>query len=217
MSHQDVSHSKEPIRLFKSDFLEFFTHIHPAVVLAIWAPVALFFLVRAIVTRPAGISFLLIPALVLAGVFLWTLAEYTLHRFVFHFRPRTPWQERAVFLMHGVHHAQPMLKTRLVMPPAVSIPLALVFYGLFYLILGVLLRAPYTVAPLFSGFISGYLLYDMTHYSLHHLRSEFRYFKFIRQWHMQHHARIPVRQFGVSSPVWDYAFRTVHPGLQRGE
>jgi len=31
-----VQSNKEPIRLFKSDFLEFFTNIHPAVVLIIF-------------------------------------------------------------------------------------------------------------------------------------------------------------------------------------
>ena len=40
MSHFAISTSKEPVRLFKSDFLEFFTHIHPAVIVVIWLPAA---------------------------------------------------------------------------------------------------------------------------------------------------------------------------------
>ena len=140
MSHIEVSRSKEPIRLFKSDFLEFFTHIHPAVVIVIWTPVIAIFLGSAIAARPEGVSPLYIFLGFPIGMFAWTLAEYMLHRFVFHFRPRTPWQERLSFLFHGVHHAQPMSKTRLVMPPAVSIPLALLFYGAFYLILGFVFR-----------------------------------------------------------------------------
>ncbi len=47
MAHVEIVRSEEPIRLFKSDFLEFFTHIHPAVVLMIWTPVAVYFLVSA--------------------------------------------------------------------------------------------------------------------------------------------------------------------------
>ncbi len=93
-------------------------------------------------------------------------------RFAFHFRPRNAWQERISFLMHGVHHAQPMEKTRLVMPPPVSIPLAGVFFGLFRLLFG-----PYWVAPLFSGLVTGYLIYDLTHYSLHHFHLPFAYQK----------------------------------------
>ena len=46
MSHVQISHSREPIRLFRSRFLEFFTHIHPAVIVIVWLPVALWFLRR---------------------------------------------------------------------------------------------------------------------------------------------------------------------------
>jgi sterol desaturase/sphingolipid hydroxylase (fatty acid hydroxylase superfamily) len=209
MSHVEINRSKEPIRLFKSDFLEFFTHINPVVVLIIWLPVATIFLAIAIIGRPEDVSPLYIPGGFLVGLFAWTFAEYTLHRFVFHFRPRTPWQERVSFLIHGVHHAQPMSKTRLVMPPAVSIPLALLFYGFFYLVLGVLLGMHRWVAPLFSGFITGYLIYDMLHYSTHHFRLSLRAWQFIRQHHMRHHAQTPNMRFGVSSPLWDIVFGTL--------
>ena len=35
------------------------------------------------------------------------------------------------FIIHGVHHDHPNDKMRLVMPPGASIPLALLFFGLF--------------------------------------------------------------------------------------
>ena len=82
----------------------------------------------------------------MVGLFLWTLAEYNVHRFLFHLRPRSPWQERMVFLLHGIHHYQPHCKTRLVLPPALSVPMAAIFFALFYLILGVLLGASPWVA-----------------------------------------------------------------------
>ncbi len=207
MSHPESS-SKKPIRLFESDFLEFFTHIHPGVVAAIWLPVIGYFVARAILTRPTEVSPLTIPAGFLIGLALWTLAEYGLHRFLFHFHPRAPWQERVSFLFHGVHHAQPMSKTRLVMPPPVSIPLALLFYALFYGVLGVLLNAPHWIAPLFSGFGMGYLLYDMTHYAMHHIQIEWGYFQRMRKHHMQHHGKTPDQRFGVTSRLWDKVFGT---------
>ena len=46
-----INHSEEPIRLFKSDFLEFFTHIHPAVVLLLYVPVVVFFLAQKHIVR----------------------------------------------------------------------------------------------------------------------------------------------------------------------
>jgi sterol desaturase/sphingolipid hydroxylase (fatty acid hydroxylase superfamily) len=193
---------EEPIRLFRSDFLEFFTHVHPITVLVIWVPVFLYFLVRGILDRPAAV-----PAGLALGIFLWTLTEYILHRFVFHFHPRAPWQERIAFLFHGVHHAQPMVKTRLVMPPAVSIPLAVLFYLLFRTFFdGVGLSAWF--APVFAGFVAGYISYDMIHYATHHFPVR-GYFRFLKLHHMRHHFKTPDQRFGVSSPLWDWVFRTL--------
>jgi sterol desaturase/sphingolipid hydroxylase (fatty acid hydroxylase superfamily) len=149
-----------------------------------------------------------VPAAFLIGVFVWTFTEYTMHRFVFHFPPHNPTQERITYLFHGIHHHQPQCKTRLVMPPVVSVPLALVFYGLFVLILGHLFGAPQWVGPLFSGFGTGYLIYDLTHYATHHFPMRRGIFKYLKRYHMQHHYKTPDARYGVSSPLWDIVFRT---------
>lgn len=210
MPVQEINTSDEPIRLFKSNFLEFFSHISPVTVTVIWLPVAVFFLVRGIIIRPGGNStWFAVPAF-LIGLFLWTLAEYTLHRFVFHFHAKSERGQRITFLFHGVHHAQPQCKTRLVMPPVVSIPLAVVFYGLYYLVVGVAFGANHWVGPMFSGFLVGYLIYDLTHYATHHFPMRSGYAKYIKRYHMQHHYKTPNARYGVSSPAWDYVFCT-HP------
>lgn len=208
MAHHPIDHSDVPIRLFKSDFLEFFSHVSPVTITVIWLPVALYFLVRLLINPVAGVSAWVILPGVLVGLFIWSFAEYTLHRFVFHFRPRNAAQERITFLFHGVHHAQPQCKTRLVMPPVVALPLALLFYGLFVLVFGVIGGVPYMVGPLFSGFILGYLVYDLTHYATHHFPMRSGYLKFLKRYHMQHHYKTPEQRYGVSSPVWDKVFRT---------
>jgi sterol desaturase/sphingolipid hydroxylase (fatty acid hydroxylase superfamily) len=209
MAHLPTDHSDVPIRLFKSDFLEFFSHISPITVLVIWLPVALFFLVWSIVHAPAGAFPVFIPLGFLVGLFLWTLAEYVLHRFLFHMPVKGEKAERIIFLFHGVHHAQPQLKTRLVMPPVIAIPLAAIFYALFYLFFAVILKAPQWVAPVFSAFIFGYLLYDLTHYATHHFPMRGGYAKYIKRYHMQHHYKTPNARFGVSSPLWDKVFKTM--------
>lgn len=207
--HQPIDRSNTPIRLFKSDFLEFFTHISPVAVTIIWLPVIIFFLVRSIVKHEVAGFPLHILLGFLLGLFLWTFAEYTLHRFVFHFRPRNASQARLTYLFHGIHHHQPHIKTRLVMPPAVSIPLAFLFYGLFYLVGAVLFKAAQWVDPLVAGFMLGYLTYDIIHYATHHFPMKRGYLKFLRKYHMQHHYKTPDARYGVSSPIWDYVFRTM--------
>ena len=210
MNHLPIDKSKDPesIRLFQSDFLEFFTHISPMTILVLWVPVMVLLLVYAVQSAPGGAFPWFIPAAFVAGLFLWTLGEYTLHRFLFHHHPTSPRQERIIFLFHGVHHAQPQDKTRLVMPFPVSIPMAILFVGLFYLVLGMLLKVPQGVAPLTAGFLVGYLAYDLTHYATHHFPMRRGYARYLKRYHMAHHYKTPDARFGVSSPAWDWVFGT---------
>lgn len=194
-----------PIRLFKSDFLEFFTHISPITIVVIWLPIVIILLISSL----AGSSTAsVVVAGFVIGLFLWTLAEYTLHRFLFHYKPTSPRQERIFFLFHGIHHAQPQVKTRLVMPLPLSIPLAALFYGIFYVVVDLALRAPAWVDPLMAGFLTGYLAYDLTHYATHHFAMLAGYAKFVKRHHMAHHYKDPNTRFGVSSPIWDWVFQT---------
>lgn len=206
----EVNHSDIPIRLFKSDFLEFFTHVHPVTIIVIWVPYLLYMLYWGISLRPAGSSLAYVPEGFLLGLIVWTFAEYNIHRFFFHFCPRTPWQERIVFLFHGVHHAQPRLKTRLVMPPAVSIPMSALFLGLYYLLFGVVLGMPHWVGPVDSGFTLGYLIYDLIHYATHRFpMRRGKIFRYLKRHHMLHHYKTPDKRFGVSSPFWDWVYGTL--------
>ena len=99
----------------------------------------------------------------LVGVAIWTLTEYWLHRLLFHWEPKFRGGDRLHFIIHGVHHDHPNDAMRLVMPPAVSVPLAALFLGLYVLVFG----TPHAF-PAFAGFILGYLSYDYMHYHVHH-------------------------------------------------
>ena len=142
--------------LFRNRFLDFFSRIHPAVPALIYVPVIV---VLVVLGADRGQGALEIIALLVAGLLLWTLSEYWLHRKVFHWDPDHPIGHRLHFIIHGVHHDHPNDKMRLVMPPGASIPLAVLFFGAFWLIFG----TP-TAYPLFGGFLIGYLGYDYMHY-----------------------------------------------------
>jgi len=187
--------------LFENGFLDFFSRVHPAIPAAIFVPVVA---VGAWLGVDGGYGALETIGLMAAGLFAWTLTEYWLHRLVFHWEPDHPLGSRIHFIMHGVHHDHPNDRLRLVMPPAVSIPLAALFLGLFALIVGT--PAAY---PAFAGFIVGYLTYDYTHYHLHHHVPRSRAGKQLREQHMRHHFQDHRYGYGVSSPLWDVVFRTV--------
>jgi dihydroceramide fatty acyl 2-hydroxylase len=187
--------------LFKSRFLDFFSRIHPAVPALIYGPAIVALVVLGAREGLGGFEIVL---LVLAGLLLWTLSEYWLHRKVFHWDPDHPIGHRLHFIIHGVHHDHPNDRMRLVMPPGASIPLAALFFGLFWLIFGL----P-TALPLFAGFLIGYLMYDYTHYYLHHVVPKSKLGKRLREQHMRHHFQDHRYGFGVSSPLWDAVFRTL--------
>ena len=209
MSQQTPAKDDTPIRLFKSDFLEWFTHINPVVVLVVFLPIVGFFLWRS-ARENQGIGWWHVLTSFAIGLLIWPLVEYLLHRFVFHFSPKNPSErmKRVLFLMHGVHHAQPREKSRLVMPPVVSIPLAAIFYGLFLVVVASLLKLPNYVDSIFAGFMLGYVIYDMTHYALHHFSFKGEYFVKLRRHHMAHHFKTHNQRFGVSTWIWDDIFRT---------
>lgn len=197
-----VSSKDESARLFKSDFLEMFTHVHWSVPIIIYLPVVVFFLVRTIQNPviSAGNAF----GLFVAGLFFWTLTEYLLHRFLFHYEPTSAIGKRIHFLTHGVHHDYPNDSKRLVMPPVVSVPLALLFFFLFLAIFG-----ENYLAPAFAGFIFGYILYDEIHYATHHAPMKGGLALMLKHHHILHHFQNPNRRYGVSSPLWDYVFGTM--------
>lgn len=206
-SHYPIDHSETPIRLFKSNFMEFFTHISPIAVVVIWVPVAVGFMVLEVLAK-RGLGWGYMPIAFLVGLFLWTFAEYMLHRFLFHYEAKSDQARKVFYLFHGIHHHQPQCKTRLVMPPVVSIPLALVMYGIMYSLFVLLLGLTHWLWPVMSGFIVGYLCYDLIHYATHHFAMRNGIWKALKRYHMQHHYKTPDARYGVSSPLWDVIFAT---------
>jgi sterol desaturase/sphingolipid hydroxylase (fatty acid hydroxylase superfamily) len=192
----------ETTRMFQNDVLERFSRIHPATPFVAWIPVAAFALWRSVARHELALP--AIALLFFGGLFAWTFAEYVLHRWVFHWTNDTPWGKRVHFLLHGVHHECPNDKDRLVMPLPTSIPLAVIFYTLFTLTLGRTIAEPF-----FAGFTIGYLFYDGTHYFVHHFRPTSAWGRLLRKHHMTHHFADHDGGFGVSSPLWDYVFRTL--------
>ncbi len=187
--------------MFENPLLERLSKISPVTVLAIYLPAALFFAWKGFSTGiPVG-TFLL---LFLAGLAVWSFFEYLMHRFVFHFTPRGPVQERISFLFHGVHHQYPNDKKRLVMPIALSLSIGVLLFLVTLPLLGGL------IWPYASGFAMGYLAYDMTHYSIHHFKPpNAKFFRNLWKSHLDHHFKDSNRGYGVSSSLWDRVFGTL--------
>jgi dihydroceramide fatty acyl 2-hydroxylase len=199
----------QSVRIFENPYLEKLTHVHPVMPLVFWAPVVLYLAWRSIAVD--SFSAFNAAGIALIGMVFWTLAEYVLHRYVFHFKPKNAWQDKLQFIMHGNHHVDPNDPTRLVMPPAGSYILGMIFYPLFRSVLGHVI-----VDPFFMGFVMGYLSYDYTHYAIHHFKPRTTFGKWVKQNHMLHHYVAHEARWGVSSPIWDHIFNTLgdSPGVR---
>ena len=119
-----------------------------------------------------------------------------------HYEPKTRVGKRLHYIIHGVHHDYPNDARRLVMPPSVSVPLAFLFYGMFLLIFG-----PFA-SSVFAGLVFGYVCYDMLHYATHHFPMKRGVLLWLKQYHLRHHYKDDHVGYGISSPLWDYVFRT---------
>lgn len=216
VSNKDVS-----VRIFGSDLLEFFSHVHWTVPHMIYVPVIV--IVVALAAR--DLTAATVAGYLVLGALIWTPFEYFAHRFIFHAGPTIETEVRDIvaglepgepalrhmrtyrqkhyFIAHGVHHDFPNDTKRLVMPPSVSIPLGVLFFVLFRWIAG-----PVTGLPLFAGFVAGYLVYDTVHYAVHHFSLHNPVMLYLKKHHYRHHYNDSTRDFGVSSPMWDVLMGT---------
>ncbi len=204
-----ISNKDETVRMFKSDFMESFSRVHWSVPLWIYVPVISVLLYRAFVVFELAVLTILLT--LVFGIIVWSFTEYTLHRFVFHYEPKSEFGKRIHFIVHGVHHDYPKDSKRLVMPPSVSIPLASFFYFLFFQLFTLS-----NLQPFFAGFLIGYLFYDITHYAIHHYNTHNKFWLIIKNHHMKHHYQDSKKGFGVSQPTWDYVFKTDFTQKEQG-
>jgi sterol desaturase/sphingolipid hydroxylase (fatty acid hydroxylase superfamily) len=197
----DKIHNKGQAQIFENKKLEYLTKGHPMVIWGIYLPVIIYMIYYSLYEmelplKKVGIIFL-------GGIVFWTLAEYFLHRFVFHIKVKTETGKRFSYIVHGNHHHYPRDKQRLFMPPFPSIVIALFFFFIFYVFLN------NNTFAFFPGFMLGYLAYASMHYAIHAWHPPFKWLKPLWRNHHLHHYKNEDRGFGVSSTLWDHIFGTM--------
>ncbi|XJJ62457.1 sterol desaturase family protein (plasmid) [Novosphingobium sp. BL-8H] len=148
-------------------------------------------------------------SLVLAGLLVWSLFEYAMHRYLFHWETEVPVFQAFVFLMHGNHHDAPNDPLRSLMPLSASVPIAAIVWGIFALLFG----TPGTW--LFLGFMVGYVIYDVVHYAAHQWPMQGKLAQAIKRHHMRHHYVDEGGNFSISAIFWDRVFGSKIHSLKR--
>jgi hypothetical protein len=158
-------------------------------------------------THGEGFSWRRNILLIAVGALSWTLIEYALHRFIFHYSARSAFGQRLVYAAHLAHHENPRALSRLFSSLLISLPIATAYWLLAWVATGSLHTASY----LFTGVTAGYLVYEWLHFQAHHRRPRLRFFRYLRKYHLLHHYQTPELRFGVTSPLLDVIFRTYRP------
>ena len=187
--------------LFQNPILEKLSRTHisvPLIIFFIYSTVLLYWSVT-----HTSISIGTTVLIFFIGVIFFSWVEYNVHRYVFHMPADTESRAKAQYTMHGVHHEFPKDKTRLAMPPILSITLATTLFFLFRLILG---DFAYSFLP---GMLVGYSGYLSVHYMVHAFQPPRNFFKILWINHGVHHYKNGDGVYGVSSPLWDYVYGTM--------
>lgn len=190
------------VRLFQNRFMELTTLTPFPVFFTVWILILTW--VTTVASAHTGWQRLGIATV--SGVILWTLAEYMMHRFLFHLKMKSAYGRRLIFLLHENHHADPADPLRGIMPLTVSLPLGAAFWGLAVLVLGALGHA------VFLGFAAGYVMYDTVHWACHQLPMRGAVARRLKLHHLRHHYAEQDANYATTGIFWDRVFGT---GMQR--
>ncbi len=151
------------------------------------------------------------PIAFAAGALTWTLAEYRIHRFVGHGKPKKKGKRQGRIAVlsgdfgpeHLKHHVDPSYFAS----TATKVTAGAIVLGVggvvSSLIAGPRLGLSYTL-----GFGVMYTAYELTHRRAHTHAPTGPYSRWVRRNHFHHHYGSPKVNHGVTSPIWDRVFGT---------
>ena len=148
-----------------------------------------------------GWKIVLLPVL---GFVSWSLIEYGLHRFIFHYQAQSPLGQKILYAAHLSHHEDPTASDRIFASLLLSAPIAATYWVLAWATTGSWAAASW----LFIGMSAGYFTYEWLHFQCHHGRSRLVVLRYLRRYHLLHHHKTPELRFGVTSPLFDVVFGT---------
>lgn len=154
-----------------------------------------------------------------AGILLWTIVEYLVHRHILHGRfPDGPgilrhWLHATFDTLHTEHHARPWDGNHINGTLKDTALYVALFAALSFL-------APLSTAPvLVAAFVQAYVVEEWIHQSVHFIavyRFKGPYWRYITRYHSYHHSpRGSELAYGLTNGAWDVAFGTRIPAEDR--
>lgn len=177
-------------------------HTHPIVPALVYVPLASWALWQSYL-QPGFVGSTWLRFV--AGLLFWSLLEYGVHRGLLHIGDSEAWYNMALGRMHLGHHEHPEDTSQVIISPLQTLPLSALLYGGLRLFL-----LPGSAGAVWAGIAAGYLAYETFHYAFHLTEPlSWRWLSALRKYHARHHFETPDARFGVTSPLWDWAFKTL--------
>lgn len=202
MSVKVTPKAKGRKQLFNNPFLERLTRTHIAIPISIFILYSMSLLGYSIYSVQT-LSVIQTVSFFFLGLFVFTLVEYVMHRYLFHISTSTKKREKFQYTLHGVHHEYPKDKERLAMPPVMSITISTMLLFIFKFFIGDIVFA------FLPGFLVGYAGYLVMHYVQHIFKAPKGFFNSWWANHAVHHYKDQTKAYGVTSPFWDHIFGTM--------
>jgi sterol desaturase/sphingolipid hydroxylase (fatty acid hydroxylase superfamily) len=138
-----------------------------------------------------------VPSGMLVGVFGWTLAEYVIHRWLQHTLRRGLASRE-----HGRHHRDNTYRYKRWVGWLVILGL-----GSMAALAGAVSQVA-ACSYAGAGFIVAYGAHEWLHARAHSAAPRGSYERWLRRYHFAHHYVDDSTNFGVTTPIWDWVFRT---------
>jgi len=142
------------------------------------------------------LSYAVTPVLFFTGWFIWTFAEYVMHRFWNHDKNA---ENSPIVQKHNHHHTHPTEISISGKQRAMMLFISLALIGLSLCL--------NTYLMFIAGMWTGFFWFFLMHYFLHQKWSK-KVFPRLVHYHVVHHCKEPDTCFGISVAWWDILFAT---------
>ncbi len=141
--------------------------------------------------------------MLIVGLFMWNVFEYSFHRVAFHGSAIPKKLKRYLTNGHRFHHRYPDKIDNLILPVSLTLPFSLISLFVVYSIFGEV-----NISWYYLGLVIGLYSYEFMHYAAHHMKIKLKFFKYMKHRHLSHHFKNPKTKFMVSNPLFDYLLGT---------
>ncbi len=190
-----------PAERLESEVFPYFYVTNPHIPFYIFTPFVIAFLFISIFHINLNTKQILIS--LTASLAFWTIFEYAMHRYLFHWKPESPFFKKLLYTIHHGHHDYPNDGKLMLVGPVISVPAFLLFSGISYLLIG-----NYSFSFM-AGIATCYMFYDWLHFASHNYNFDNKIFQKLKVHHMRHHYEDNEKNFAFTTLIWDIIMDTL--------